>query len=240
MKKTLMTLAAVFCCSLTAVMFSSCEKETINKRGYTYDVETGWWVERNQAEHNAIVNSINQILGNEGTTLHVYYDLQDERIKNSCEALKTQYSNLQSTLLTYFIIRTTTEGSDIWKDTVATYFFGRAATGTSYAKYSLEKHTHEMLEQLNAIRDSIGEELYQAQRNTFKRISHEFTNKLQEYTGHYNPEAAATQRVLFLCDSIANAHLNDSIIVPIHLTVSKIDLFNQSTDIWDRTLPANM
>ena len=240
MRKKLTTLAGVLCCTMIAVLLTSCEKETINKRGYTYDVETGWWVERNQAEHNAIVNSINQILGNEGTSLHVYYDLQDERIKNSCEALKTQYSNLQSTLLTYFIIRTTTEGSDIWKDTVATYFFGRAATGTSYAKYSLEQHTHEMLEQLNAIRDSIGEEMYQTQRRTFINVTRDFKSKLQNYTEHYNPEAESSQRVLFLCDSLTNAHLNDSIIVPIHLTVSKIDLFNQSNEIWDHTLPANM
>jgi DNA-binding winged helix-turn-helix (wHTH) protein len=238
MKKTLMTLAAVFC-TMIAVMLTSCEKETINKRGYTYDVETGWWVERNQAEHNAIVSAIEQILGNEGTMLHVYYDLQDERIKSSCEALKDQYSNLQSTLLTYFIIRNTDDASGRTKDTIATYFFGRAA-GAPYAKYKLDRHTHEMIEQLNAIRDSIGEEMYQAQRRTFNRIGHEFTSKLQEYTDHYNPEAESTQRVLFLCDSIANAHLNDSIFVPIHLTVSKIDLFNQSTDIWDRTLPANM
>lgn len=240
MKKTLMTLAVVFCCTLIAVMLTSCEKETINKRGYTYDVEAGWWVERNQAEHNAIVSAIEQILGNEGTTLHVYYDLQDERIKSSCEALKDQYSNLQSTLLTYFIIRTTAEGSDIWRDTIATYFFGRAATGTPYARYSLEQHTHEMLEQLNAIRDSIGEEMYQAQRHTFINITREFRDKLSDYFNYYHPEVESTQRVLFLCDSIANAHLNDSIFVPIHLTVSKIDLFNQFTDIWDHTLPANM
>lgn len=239
MKKTLMTLAVVFCCSLTAVMFSSCEKETINKKGYCYEVNTGWFVERNQSEHNAIVNAINHILGNEGDRLETYSSIQDDRIKAACEALRSQFSDLQSVLLTYFIIRNTDDASGRTKDTIGTYFFGRAV-GTPYAKYSLDQHTHEMIEQLNAIRDSIGEELYQAQRNTFKRISHEFTNKLQEYTGHYNPEAAATQRVLFLCDSIANAHLNDSIIVPIHLTVSKIDLFNQSTDIWDRTLPANM
>lgn len=239
MKKTLMTLAAVFCCSLTAVMFSSCEKETINKKGYCYEVNTGWFVERNQSEHNAIVNAINHILGNEGDRLETYSSIQDDRIKAACEALRSQFSDLQSVLLTYFIIRNTDDASGRTKDTIGTYFFGRAV-GTPYAKYSLDQHTHEMIEQLNAIRDSIGEELYQAQRNTFKRISHEFTNKLQEYTGHYNPEAAASQRVLFLCDSIANAHLNDSIIVPIHLTVSKIDLFNQSTDIWDRTLPANM
>lgn len=239
MKKTLMTLAVVFCCSLTAMMFSSCEKETINKKGYCYEVNTGWFVERNQSEHNAIVNAINHILGNEGDRLETYSSIQDDRIKAACEALRSQFSDLQSVLLTYFIIRNTDDASGRTKDTIGTYFFGRAV-GTPYAKYSLDQHTHEMIEQLNAIRDSIGEELYQAQRNTFKRISHEFTNKLQEYTGHYNPEAAATQRVLFLCDSIANAHLNDSIIVPIHLTVSKIDLFNQSTDIWDRTLPANM
>lgn len=239
MKKTLMTLAVVFCCSLTAMMFSSCEKETINKKGYCYEVNTGWFVERNQSEHNAIVNAINHILGNEGDRLETYSSIQDDRIKAACEALRSQFSDLQSVLLTYFIIRNTDDASGRTKDTIGTYFFGRAV-GTPYAKYSLDQHTHEMIEQLNAIRDSIGEELYQAQRNTFKRISHEFTNKLQEYTGHYNPEAAATQRVLFLCDSIANAHLNDSIIVPIHLTVSKIDLFNQSTDIWDRSLPANM
>ena len=239
MKKTLMTLAAILCCSLTAVMFSSCEEEIINKKGYAYEVNTGWWVEANQAEHNAIVNAINQILGNEGDRIEVYSSVQDDRIKEACEALRNQYSDLESVLLTYHIIRNTNEGSNRWKDTVATYFFGRAV-GTSYAKYSLDKHTLEMSEQLNAIRDSIGEEMYQAQRRTFKLISHDFTNKLQEYTGHYNPEVESTQRVLFLCDSIANAHLNDTIIVPIHLTVSKIDLFNQSTEIWDHTLPANM
>ena len=239
MKKNLMTLAAVFCCTFTAMMFSSCEKEEFNKKAYCYEVGTGWWVEPNQSEYEAIFNAIEQILGNNGNILHTYYDLQDERIKSSCEALKTQYSNLQSTLLTYFIIRNTDDASGRIKDTVATYFFGRAV-GTPYAKYSLEQHTHEMAEQLSAIRDSIGEEMYQAQRRTFKLISHDFTNKLQEYTGHYNPEVESTQRVLFLCDSIANAHLNDTIIVPIHLTVSKIDLFNQSSEIWDRTLPANM
>ena len=235
-----MTLAAVFCCTMIAVTITSCEKETINKRGYTYEVATGWWVERIRAEHDAIVSAIEQILGNEGNSLHIYYDLQDERIKNSCEALKDQYSNLQSILLTYFIIRNTDEKSNYRKDTIATYFFGRAGTGTPYAQYKFDRHTNEMIHEMNAIRDSIGEEKYQAQRNTFNRIGHEFTNKLQEYTEHYNPEAESTQRVLFLCDSIANAHLNDTIIVPIHLTVSKIDLFNQTTELWDRTLPANM
>ncbi len=234
-----MTLAAILCCSLTAVMFSSCEEEIINKKGYAYEVNTGWWVEANQAEHNAIDNAINQILGNEGDRLEVYSSVQDDRIKEACEALRNQYSDLESVLLTYHIIRNTNEGSNRWKDTVVTYFFGRAV-GTPYAKYSLEQHTHEMAEQLSAIRDSIGEEKYQAQRHTFIRVTRDYTNILKAYTEHYNPEAAATQHVLSLCDSIANAHLNDTIIVPIHLTVSKIDLFNQSTEIWDHTLPANM
>lgn len=234
-----MTLAAILCCSLTAVMFTSCEEETINKKGYCYEVETGWWVERNQDEHNAIVSAINNILGNEGDRLKMYSSIQDDQIKEACEALRSQYSDLQSVLLTYYIIRNTDNESGRRKDTVATYFFGRAV-GTPYAKFSFDQHTHEMTEQLNAIRDSIGEEKYQTQRHTFINVTRDFSSKLNAYTEHYNPEAEATQRVLFLCDSIANAHLNDSIIVPIHLTVSKIDLFNKSTEIWDRTLPANM
>lgn len=234
-----MTLAAILCCSLTAVMFTSCEEETINKKGYCYEVETGWWVERNQAEHNAIVSAIDHILGNEGDRLKMYSSIQDDQIKEACEALRSQYSDLQSVLLTYYIIRNTNEGSERWRDTVATYFFGRAV-GTPYVKFSFDQHTHEMTEQLNAIRDSIGEEKYQTQRHTFINVTRDFSSKLNAYTEHYNPEAEATQRVLFLCDSIANAHLNDSIIVPIHLSLSKIDLFNQSSEIWDRTLPANM
>lgn len=235
-----MTLAAVFCCTLFATMFVSCEKEEINLTAYGYDVFLGWYTEPNMEENNAILAAFSQILGNTENIIKQYSSIQDDRIKEECEALKTRFSNLQSVLLSYNLIRYTFESSGRKQDTIATYFFGRAATGTRYAKYKYESYQHDFLAQLRSIQDSIGEALYTGTFNTFKNISRAFNHHLNTYTTHYNPEVESSQRIIQICDSIFDAHQNDTLSIPIHFTVEKIDEFYQSTQLWDRTLPANM
>ncbi len=241
MRKNIMTLAAVFCCTLFTTMFVSCEKEEINLTAYGYDANLIWFTDDYVSDENkAILAAFKQIFGNTENIIKQYSSIQDDRIKEECEALKTRFSNLQSTLLTYNLIRYTFDNTGRKQDTIATYFFGRASTGTRYAKYKYESYQHDFLTQLRSVRDSIGEALYTGTFNTFKNISRAFNHHLNPYTSHYNPEVESTQRVTQMCDSIFDAHQNDTMALPIHFTVDKIDVFHQSSQLWDRTLPANM
>ncbi|MGX8713470.1 MAG: hypothetical protein ACSW8I_07290 [bacterium] len=235
----MMTLAAVLCCSLTAVTFVSCEKEEIKITTYSYEVESFWWTDPDFNEDDAILSAFNQILGNEKNNIHIYSSNQDDRITRECEVLKTRFSNLQSILLVYHIFRNTSIGSNKQKDTLATYFFGRAASGIPYAKYALEKH--DFSSQLRAVQDSIGSALYTGTLNTYKKALKAFNDKLNIYLSQYNPEEESTPRVTQICDSIFNALTNDTLAIPLHFTISKIDgILHQTTELWDRTLNANM
>lgn len=237
----MMTLAAVLCCSLFATMFISCENEEKNSTDYGYDAFLIWCTDDYKLyEDEAIIAAFKQIFGNTGNRIKQYSSIQDDKIKEECEALKTQFSNLQSTLLTYNLIRYTFDNSGRKDDTIATYFFGRASTGTRYAKYKYEFYRNEFLTQLNSIRDSIGEALYNGTFNTLKNISKAFNHHLQIYINQYNPEVESSQRITQICDSIFNAHQNDTLSIPAHFTVNKIDVFLNSSPLWDRTLPANM
>ena len=238
MKNKIMTLAAVLCCSLFATMFVSCEKEEINSTSYGYHASLIWFTEYYSDENEAILAAFNQIFGNTGDRIKQYSSIQDDKIKEECEALKTQFANIQSVLLTYNLIRYTFDNSGRKEDTIATYFFGRASTGTRYAKYKYESYQHDFFTQLRSVQDSIGEALYTGTLNTFKNISKDFNHYLNTYTSHYNPEV--DQRITQICDSIFNAHQNDTLSIPAHFTVNKINVFQQSSQLWDKTLPANM
>ena len=240
-----MTLTAAFCCSLTAVLFASCsDEETTYKTNYTYEIGNGRAVDYVETEHRAILAALYQAIGYDGNTFQHHSSKKDDEMKIACDAVKEQFNNIQSTYLTYALIRVTHDAANPTaerkKDTIAIYEFGRA-TQLPYIKYSFNTNEQEAKTQLNAIRDSIGDEIYKRTRRTFIRLNTEFTNSLGYWLTLYTPEDDQfQQQVAHICDSVANAHANDTLAVDFNVWVNKTGLLNnQTSDVWSHTFHAN-
>lgn len=245
MKKTLMTLAAVLCCTLTTTLLSSCNKgDDVNYiKGYAYEISDGAIVGNKNNEYRTILNALNQAIGYNGNMYESHPSIIDDQMIAACDAVKARFTDVQSTYLSFPLVRVTLDpapGADYVRETIATYTFGKALT-TPYAIYSFESYSQDFRNRLDAIRDNISEEVYTGSRRSQILIRTQYKNILGNMLTEYVPEQESQVRVLHICDSIADAHMSDTMAVEINLSVSKKTLFgDQYTEIWHRTLPANM
>ena len=171
--------------------------------------------------------------------------MDDEQIMAACEAVKAQYANAQSTLLMYSIIRNTddsTPGVDRKKETIGFIAVGQ---GLDYPfnKFTFDGHESEFINQMNAIRDSIGEELYKSSRRGYAKLHNDYKITLKNYLDKFIIDTAniSQERILHICDSLINLHTSDTLAVPAHFTISKTKLLNDETsEIWNHTFPATL
>lgn len=242
MRKKTMTLAAVLCCSLTMFLFSACIKEETKKTGYTYDMIQLWYVNNENDEFDNIFNAFKEAIGiTGGSGMLIHYSIKDDEMKAACESVVAQYANAKSTYLMYGLVRNTESSNDYRKDTIAFFAVGQALD-MPFSMFKYDDHEHDFIEQMRAIRDSIGEEAYQTCRRTFTNIHRDYINHLGTLNKYIaDPANETTQRVLFVCDSLANVHMNDSLFIDLNITINKtILLLNETSQIWNHTFHANL
>lgn len=245
----MMTLAAVLCCSLTTMVFLSCEKEETHSTTYTYELEPIREVNNTDNEYNIIRDALRAALGYEytssGISLPIHKSKDDDQIKALCEEVRARYANAKSTLLMYAIFRVTDNSDPDVARTRETIGFVAVGQGLDkpFNKFTLIDNEREFINQMNAIRDSIGEELYRSSRLGYKRIHNDYALTLKNYLNKFiNDSADVSQtRVLHICDSLINLHTSDTLAVPAHFSVSKtILLTDETSEIWSHTFPATL
>lgn len=240
MKKKMMTLAAVLCCSMTIILFHACQKEEHNYTGYSYDIVQLMCENNENNEFDTIFEALKHAIGINGNNLPLYNSIKDDEMKAACERVVEQYANAQSTYLLYGLVRNTDGANEYRKDTITFYAFGQALN-MPFSQFNYDDHEHECIQQMRAIRDSLGEEAYQICRRTYKNIHKDYVNNLGTLN-KYIPDQGneATQRVLQVCDSLANVHMNDTLFFDINISVTKtIFLRFDTSEIWNRTFHSN-
>lgn len=261
MKKIMMTLAAVLCCAMTTTVFTACSNndDVTYKKSYMYEVKLdGQSSVGYSDEANAIVNALNTAIGFNGNYYSTLQSPKDSEMKSKCEAIvKQQYSNIRSAYLVFNLYRITldaTPGSEKIAEVIATYEMGKALN-QPYVTYALSTNADNAYAALEAKRATLDEKVYKASRQTLTRLvgyhknnsgvvinsSSLFESHLKNILGMYFPESQSDEQYITnICDSISQAHENDTLAVEAVVNLSTIGLINkQEKKIWSHTFQSN-
>ena len=131
MKKILMTLAAVLCCTMITTVFTACGgDDTSYSTSYHYRVHfASYLTQCDYTEYHEVQNAFDVAVGDVGgeTINKVYHTPQDEEMKAKCEAVKNKYNNLKSNYMKFELLRISSNSSNPTveaKDVIAIYELG--------------------------------------------------------------------------------------------------------------------
>ena len=259
MKKILMTLAAVLCCATT--VFTSCSSEEEKPFTYRYEVKLVEVARYYADEYQQLQAAFNSAVGTDGTVYTYHKENQDSKMKSACDAVKRQYTNIQSVYFKFELIRIASAvGSQDVSTVLATYEFGQALT-KPYVYYAFATNRDEAYAALEAKKATLDEETYKASLQTLKKLVGEHTvttlpsggTKISHVSSvfemHYQDEfvkpwldnETSTQNLITTCNSIADEHANDVLAVDVVVAVTKTGFFDKKvTEVWRRTFPANV
>jgi hypothetical protein len=243
MKKYLMTLAAVLCCAMTTTLFTACgDDEEKKSNGYSYyvsfDVLNSIYY---QSEVTTLQSALNQAVGYDGTIMKAYTSSQDDAMKNACEAVRKQYANsIRSTYIRFYLVRIIVDtDANKTEEAIATYEFG-AAVNNPYVTYSYASNADDVTKELVAQKDSLGDEVYKASRRTVIALSTAFKNFFAKNNGPFPATDANDQAVKYYCDSIMNAHADDTLAVSVTFAAYKKAFPDgDRNEIWRKTKQSN-
>ena len=260
MKKIMMTLAALLCCAVTTV-FTSCSGDEEHPVTYRYEVKLVDVIRYYTSEANQLQAAFNSAVGTNGTIYTNYKESQDSKMRSACDAVKKQYTNIQSVYLKFDLIRIASAvGSEDVSTVIATYEFGQALT-TPYVKYSIVTNREEAYAALEAKKATLDEETYNASLETLKAlvgkytvttlpsggtktevILSEFENEFAEdFPKAWQDNETSTQNLITRCDNIANVHANDVLAVDVVVSVVKTGVLNKQVGkVWEKAFPANV
>ena len=260
MKKMMMTLAAVLCCVMTTTVFTACSNndDVTYKKSYMYEVKLdGQSSVGYSDEANAILNALNTEIGFNGNYYSTLQSPKDSEMKSKCEAIvKQQYSNIKSAYLVFNLYRITldaTPGSEKIAEVIATYEMGKALS-QPYVTYALSTNADNAYAALEAKKATLEEKVYNASKKTLKKLvgyhtkngsvssnyPSQFESKLKNILGVYYPESQSDEQYINICDSISQAHANDTLAVEAVVNLSTIGLINkQEKKIWSHTFQSN-
>lgn len=261
MKKSYMTLAAVFCCTIVATLFTACEKDVSPSDYYAYDVIQADIRYANVFESSTVLSAFRDAI-NAG---QYYYQQEnrDEQMKAACESVRNRYANtVESAYLKYELVRTIYSGTDKKEEkTIGTYELGKALT-TPYVEYYLRTNYTEAYNNLEAKKDAIGSDVYDASLTTLRKLigrhsssgsasivrTSAFEFNLKSVLNSPVPYSQAQEEAMkHVCDSIADAHANDTLAVNVIVLLTRekvpykeeLPVEEQRTDIWGRRFNAN-
>ena len=262
MKKYLMTLAAVLCCTMTTVFTACGDDEESYPESYRYEItidkESSGYTEEIQEVTNAFYNAI----GTDGRYYQYYQTKQDDLMKAACEAVRKQYANrIQSPYFKFYLYRITSSAAPGHVDAsevIATYEMGQALTYPYYT-YAIESNSENAFEALKAKEDQLDPKVYQASYKTLVRLLGRHTSQSisggtvssTSYSQYEKLFREAFQKVypesesndLFIigkCDSIANAHAADTLAVDATVIITKTGYLNKRVNkLWEKTFRAN-
>ncbi|MBO4500242.1 MAG: hypothetical protein J5732_08335 [Bacteroidaceae bacterium] len=263
MKKSFMTLAAVFCCTILASMFTACNKDDSNPS--TDDPYYSYSVKLSRADFNLfdenesemLQNAFNAAIGEEGR--QYWQENRDNQMKTACDAVRDRYINsVQSVYMEFSLIRSTyRKGTGAaHDDTIGTYEFGKALTHP-YVRYAFRTNILEASEALAAKKETLEEDVFKASSKNLKRLlgvqvtdpdgtvrpsmksyfDNSLVGRVYEVVLYTQEDEASMKHI---CDSVADAHANDTLAVDAKIVLTKTGYLNHQTEeIWSRLFNAN-
>lgn len=239
-----MTLAAVLCCVMTTTVFTACTSEESHPNTYRYEVKLASdYYSYYYDEIQTVTAAFNQAVN----YTQMLSSPQDNEMKSKCEAVKQKYANINCPYMKFNLFRyTTAVGMEGKEDLIATYEMGPALT-TPYVKYAFVTNEEEAYAALEAKKPTLSDEVYKASYKTLSRLlgrhrgssgglKSAFENHFATSFNDYWPDTDENTRIIVLaCDSIANAHAADTLVVDATVAVTKTGLFDQKvTTFWGR------
>lgn len=245
-KKILFAALTIMCTMTFATVITSCGDDEDNtvKMPYKYLVKSstsGRYYFQN--EYEEVQTAFNAVVGN-GT---VYYSSQDDAMKSGCETVKNKYADIKSVYIKFHLIKYTTNSTD----TIGTYELGQAFVKPCM-DYSFTSNGAEAYAALDAKRATIGEKVYKASGKTLRRLvgvhagSGNMNSLFETYFANEFNRAwedwdAYDKTIAHVCDSIANAHANDTLAVDVTVSAIKTGVLDKKvTTIWEKTFHANV
>ena len=260
MKKILMALASVLCCAMTTTVFTSCSSEENHPVTYRYEVKLVDVVRYYTDEANQLQAAFNSAVGTNGTVYTHYQENQDSKMRSACDAVKKQYTNINSVYLKFDLVRIAAAvGSQDVSTVIASYEFGMALT-MPYVYYSIVTNRDEAYAALEAKKATLDEETYNASLETLKALVGKRTvtplssggvsihTVLSKFENEFNEQfllpwqdnEGSTQSIVERCDNIANQYGNGVLAVDVVVSVVKTGVLNKQVgEVWKKTFPAN-
>lgn len=255
------TFATVLCCWVTMTVFTACSSEENHPVTYKYEVKMVEFKRFSTDEANQLQAAFNSAVGTNGTVYTYHNDNQDSKMKSACDAVKKQFTNIQSVYLKFDLIRIASAvgGEDV-STVIATYEFGQALI-KPYVYYAFVTNRDEAYAALEAKKATLDEETYNASLETLRKlvgihtvttlptgetklfhVSSVFeTQYSNEFEKPWQDNEVSTQNLVTTCNHIADEHVNDVLAVDVIVTVTKTGFFDKKvTEMWRRTFPANV
>ena len=263
MKRNLFFNAAVLCCTVSILALTACEnEENVNYiKSYTYSIsQANTYIKAyyKYSESNEIHDALNTAIGANGSVYNTLSSPDDQRMINACDNVINRYSNIESVYLEFDLIRETydpTPGAGKQSDIIKTYKLGKALT-EPYVTYSFTSNSEQAHAQLEDMKNTLDEKLYKAtKRNLLKIVGYKyssggsylssssvFENKFRGVLSNAFKDDTDNQTYLIhVCDSIAQSHQNDTLVVNAVVNVCKTGIINdQTTVIKTYNFPANI
>ena len=255
-----MALAAVLCCAMTTTVFTSCSSEENHPVTYRYEVRSEKIIRPYNNEATLLQKAFNSAVGTNGTVYTHYQENQDSKMKSACDAVKKQYTNINSVYLKFDLVRIAAAvGSQDVSTVIASYEFGMALT-MPYVYYSIVTNRDEAYAALEAKKATLDEETYNASLETLKALVGKYTvtttssgvtkkdiiyskfeaEFAEDFKKAWLDNETSTQSVNIRCNSIADEHISDVLAVDVVVSVVKTGVLNKQVgEVWKKTFPAN-
>jgi hypothetical protein len=253
MKKNLFVNAAVLCCAVSILALTACDKdENVNYiKSYSYSISQANrfdFAYYDENESSDILDDLNRAIGANGSVYNTLSSPDDQRMINACNNVVNSYSNIKSIYLVFNLIREThdpTPGAERQIDIIKTYPLGKALTDT-YVTYSFTSNSEEAFAELENKKETLDEKVYKATRRSliqivgrryssggvYGGISSAFEGRFRGALGYpYKDDTDNQNYLIYICDSIAQAHSNDTLAVKAVVDVCKTGILDEQTSV---------
>ena len=268
MKKILMTLAAVLCCTISNTVLTSCSSETKYNTTYSYEVEQ----EKSLAdmlgsnyykadEASTVLAAFNSAIGANGVMYNMLDHIMDTEMKSACAQVQSTYaSSVQSIYMKFNLWRNSYTSDPDGKNTkelIASYEMGKALN-SPYVEYSVETSSDDSFAALEAKKSELSDSIYDSCSKSLRyllgRVSTSgsitsystsvYQAKLmsQDVVDYPYPDTEENaQKVREWCDLITSTLNPLTLAVPATVTVVKTGVINeQKTVVWTKTFQPNI
>ena len=252
MKKNL-SVNALLCCAVLMLTLTACDnEENVNYiKSYSYSISQANrfdFAYYDQSESSDILEALNGAIGANGNVYNTLSSPDDQKMINACDGVINRYSEAKSIYLVFDLIRETydpTPGAERRADVIKTYKLGKALTDP-YVTYSFSSNSEAAFAQLEEKKESLNEKVYKASRRNLLRIvgyksasggiyfssSSAFESRFMGALGNAYKDDTDNQNYLIdICDSIAQAHVNDTLAVNAVVNVCKTGIINDQTSV---------
>ena len=263
MKRNLFFNVAVLCCTVSILALTACEnEENVNYiKSYAYSIsQTNTYIKAyyKYSESNEIHDALNTAIGANGSVYNTLSSPDDQRMINACDNVINRYSNIESVYLEFDLIRETydpTPGAGKQSDIIKTYKLGKALT-ESYVTYSFTSNSEQAHAELESIKETLDEKVYKATRRnlikilgyqyssggSYLNLSSAFENRFGgALSNAFKDDTDNQNYLIYLCDSIAQSHQNDTLVVNAVVNVCKTGILDEEKSVIKTyNFPANI